>query len=236
MLSIPLRELKLSAKPANGKACQVAFLALIRNSRGEITTVLSRDLLFEMPTIKKDMTDLGNFTRTERVDLPPGTYTLEIAVQDRQSMATSAKRISLHVPVLQGLSVSQIIRARSIEAINGHADPGDPLEFSGGRVTPELSPKIEQQPGARETLYFVVYPETASAAAVELATKIIGDQGTAGESAPKIVGSGQPQQAIPYVVTLPVDRLEPGNYLFQATIRQGGKSVESLYPFVVVGK
>ncbi len=235
-LSVPLKELKYSAISADRKSCQVAFLALIRDSRGEVANALSRDLPFEVPAGKKDVPDLGNFTRTETVDLLPGTYTLEIALQDRQSTAFSAKRISLHVPVFQGLALSQIIRARSIAAINGQPDPGDPLEFSGGRVTPDLSSKIEQQPGAGETLYFVVYPELASTAPVELATQIIGDRGTTGESAPKIIGSRQQQQAMPYLVTIPIDRLEPGGYLFQATVRQGGKSVESNYAFEVVGK
>jgi VWFA-related protein len=240
-LSVPLSKLKTAHSSTSTSTRQLAFIALIRNARNEVVDVLSRNLMVEAPAEKeadknKDKTPLGNFTRIEKLDLTPGRYTVEIALQDRQSLALSAKRISLYVPEFQDLAASEVIRVRSLAPIEGTRDETDPLEFDSGRVTPDLSSTFKQQPGATAALYFIVYPAADSTEKVELATKIVGERGSVAQGVPAVfAASGHKADAVPFVLSIPVEHLEPGDYIFEATLRQAEKSVQRLYAFKVVG-
>jgi VWFA-related protein len=239
--SVPLSKLKSTHSNTLAGTRQLAFLALIRNARNEVVDVLSRNLMVEAPAESeadknKGKMPLGNFTRIERLDLAPGRYTAEIAIQDRQSLALSAKRISLYVPEFQDLAVSEVIRVRSLSSIQGMRDETDPLEFDSDRVTPDLSDTFKQQPGASAALYLIVYPAAASTARIEMAAKIVGEHGPVIQAVPAVFAASRHKaNAVSYVLSIPVEHLEPGDYIFEATIRQAEKSIQRLYAFKVVG-
>ncbi len=235
-LSVPLKDLKPSAADAGAR--RLAFLALVRNASGEVVDVLSRDLLVGMPADRqKSKPTMGTFTRVERFDLAPGRYTVEIAIQDRESMVVSAKNTSLYVREFQPLDASEIVGIRNLLPREGARTAADPLEFGELYVTPDPSSTFEKRQDATPKLYFIAYPAADSTAKVELLAKIIGTSAeSAPEPAPAISAGESSAGAIPCLISIPVQSLDPGDYVLEVTLMQGDKSIQRVIAFKVLSQ
>ena len=233
-LSIPLKALTPPSSET-GAARRLAFLALVRNSSGEVVDVLSRDLRITMPTDKqKTKAIVGSFTRVERFDLVPGRYTVEIVIQDRESLAISGKRVSFYAPEFQGLDASEMVGIRSLLPLEGTRIEDDPLEFGAMYITPNPSSTFENRRDSNAKVYFVVYPVTNSTARVDVQVKIIGTNGVVIPAHILSSDAGTSSaEALPYLLSIPVQDLDSGDYLLETTIRQGEKALERIYPFKI---
>ena len=65
--------------------------------------------------------------------------------------------------------MSDLVLVRSVQPAGEDRDATNPLEFSSGKVTPELNATIAKSNGAAEGLYFVLYPGQGASPEVQIA-------------------------------------------------------------------
>ena len=143
-----------------------AFLALVKDEQDQVVRKISRDLLFQAPSEKRAEFERGEVTVMLPLSLPPGRYRLEAVVKDVEGAAASTRKIALVVPSAGALS--DLVLVRRVEPVEDR-DFTDPLEFSGGKVTPEMKATVSRSNGAGEGVYFVLYPGTGASGDVRIA-------------------------------------------------------------------
>ncbi len=139
------------------------FVALIKGLTGEIVTKVSQEIDQDISEDKLDQFRKGKIVFTSSFDAVPGRYTVEAAAMDPEGNRASTKRISLVVPNnvarSEGSVMSSLVMVREVDRLSAPRDLGNPLEFAGGKILPELGQSGAA--GASTTLFFVIYPKTA---------------------------------------------------------------------------
>ena len=138
-------------------------------------------------------------------------------------MAVSAKRQVLIVaPQAKGLALSNLALVRSVSSEASQGDPDDPFEFQGGKVTPTLDDTIKRAPGSNLSLYFAVYTEPAAPEPPKLTIEFLQEGKAVGRGEP-VLPAADATGRITYIANSPVENLKAGQYVIQATVKQGDK-------------
>jgi VWFA-related protein len=158
VFSVPTRGLHFTgdAKTKTFRV-HVEFLALVRDEHDQVVDKLSRDLVFQAAADKQSEFERGEMTVTLAVFLAPGRYHLEAVAKDADGEAASTRKIALLVPSAGALS--DLVLVRSLQPVEDR-DALDPLEFAGGKITPEMKATVSRGDDAAEGVYFVLYPGT----------------------------------------------------------------------------
>jgi VWFA-related protein len=198
------------------------FLALIKDSSGQIAAKVSQEVDREVPESKIDQFRRGRIVFTAPFEVTPGRYTVEAAVTDPEGNRSSTKRISLVVPIPGGPAMSSVALVREIDPLTAPRDPGNPLEFHGGKIIPSLA---QTNPlGADTALFFVVYPGPAGEKP-KVTISFFRD-GTEVSRIQPDPGSPDEVRSLPIIAAA---KLPAGNYLARVTVEQGAKAThESL--------
>lgn len=222
VIEVPLDGIRFTKDDAAQKfKTHLSVMAIIKNSQGAIVDKFSRDVPAQGPLTELAATQAGHFIYTQHKELPPGRYTLETAVLDRESMEVSAKRQVLMVaPQAKGLAVSSLALVRSISSEASQGDPDDPFEFKGGKVTPTLDDTIKRAPGSDLSLYFAVYTQPGASEPPKLTIEFLQEGRVVGRGEPTLPAA-DPTGRITYIANSPVTNLKPGQYVIQATVKQG---------------
>ncbi len=231
-VEVPVRNLTFALDKEKKMAqLRPSVLILFKSRQGAVVAKMSRDLPREVPEDRMEAFRNGNIVLTYKAKLPPGQYTLETAVADRNAEAVSATKSALVVPAShRGLGISEMVLVRSLETQPEDAADVDPYHFAGGKAVPTLSGALDRSRPL--TLYFVVYPEAADASPVQLTIGILQDGKVLGRSnpeLPKADGEGR----IPFVATLPLSGLSAGQYEIRAIVQQAGAKAAE-HTFVTV--
>ena len=112
--------------------------------------------------------------------LPPGRYRVEAVAKDVDGEAASTRKIALVVP--SAGSLSDIVLVRSHQPAGENRDVTDPLQFSGGKITPEMNSTIVKSRAAADGIYFAVYPVRDAKPDVRIALSRNGELVTARRS------------------------------------------------------
>lgn len=228
VIDVPMEAITFK-KDEQGQRYQMhlSVMALCKNARGEIIQKLSRDLPVEGPVENLEATRAGHFIYTQHFPMATGRYTLETAVLDRETMKVSGKKQSLVVPAEAGgvgVSSLSLIRNVSQDSTQG-GDGEDPLRFKGGKVTLTLDDTVKAAPGAKLSLYFTVYPQAGTNEPARLVMEFLQDG--------KAVVRGEPELPmpdengrIPYIATVPLESMKPGQYEIRITALQSGKTAQ----------
>jgi len=228
LVEVPLHELQPktdSAKNTLNVHCSLA--ALVKDAKGEAVQKLSRDRNFQ---VTADQLKMGNFVDKMMVTLPPGKYTLESAVMDRESGKIGTARSEFTVaPKGKGVGISSLALVRSFAPNAKGLDPNEPFQFQGASITPTLDGTIHKAPDAVLRLFFVVYRDSSisSKPTVEIEFLLNGKSLT---KAPLPLPEADAQGRIPYVMTVPAAGIPPGLYEVRATAHQGDTSSETSIP------
>jgi VWFA-related protein len=203
------------------------FLALVKDSRGQIVGKVSQELDRDVPADKLEQFRKGRTIVTAPFEVPSGRYTIEAAVTDPETGHAATKRLSLVVPKPGSPSLSTPALVRDVEPLSdGERDPGNPLEFQGGKVLPALSEDVSA--GRDAALYFVIYPEQG-AAKPTVTVQFLKDG--------KEVSRLQPEPGTPDMVnSLPMItavRLPAGDYVARVTVDQAGRRSQEALPVTV---
>jgi len=224
-VEIPGKGLRFDEDAAAGFfRAHISVMALVRDSGGAIVERFSRDMPFQTPPNLVEEARNRRFLLQERLELAPGDYTLETAVEDLLAdHCTTAKASFTVAPPAPGLGISSLTLVRGVAAAGPDAVPDGAFQFSGKSVVPALDRSIAGGPGAAARLFFRVYPETA-AEPLELAFEILRNGQT------MIHKPLQPDSAVDgagQVITLDVASLPAGSYDLKVIATQGTRQASA---------
>jgi VWFA-related protein len=223
----------LTATPvaqAKKQRLHVALLALVKDANGQVVDKISQDFPLEFPDDQMAAVRADAIRYCRPVQLPPGHYSLETAVVDRESNRTTADTMEFDNPAQKGLGMSSIVLVRSVQPMMRKADTADPLEFESKRVSPEIVTDLK--PGAQPYFYFVVYPDKANAEKARIAVEVLNN----GQSVSKrsaALPAADATGAIPMVVSAPP---RTGRCELKITAMQGAESVERKLEYTATPK
>jgi hypothetical protein len=173
----------------------------------------------------------SSITYTHPVSLSSGHYTVETAFVDREGGRSTANAFPLSIPERRkGISMSSVVLVQQVEPVSGLPDASDPLVFQGKRMVPMAGPELKST--AKPVVYFVVYPDKASAEKPKIQVEFLsGGQVLAKQTAdlPPVDPSG----AIPMIVGA---AMRPGNCELRITALQGSASVTESVNYTVAAQ
>src|ERR1035438_5623060 len=221
LVEVPLHGLQ--AKPdAAQKGFNVHFslAALVKDAQGEVAgPKLSRDRALQPVTA--DQLKMGNFVEKLPLNLPPGKYSLETAVMDRESGKMGIERSGFTVgPTGKGVRISSLTSVRSYTPDVKGLDPNDPFQFQGGTITPTLNNTVPRAENSNLRLFFVVYQDRSISAKPTVEIEFL-QNGKSLTKVPMQLPDADAQGRIPYVMTVPAAAIPPGVYQVRAAARQG---------------
>jgi len=137
----------------------LSMVSLVKDASGQVVDKFSQDAPFEIPDDKLAVIATETIPYTHVLTLPPGRYTVETSVLDRQGNRESTSEMAFDSPERKGLRLSSVMLVRQVDAANGQPDASDPFRVGNTRVTPELATTLSAS--AKPYVYFVVYPDKA---------------------------------------------------------------------------
>jgi hypothetical protein len=210
---------------------EVSLFALIRDGDGQVVDKYSLDQPYFIPDANLAAVRATALIYTHPVDLPPGHYTVETAVVDREGSQATAETAQVDIPApTKGVGISSLVAVQQLEAASAQADNADPLTFKGKHVIPMV--EAEVSPATKRYVYFVVYPNKANTekAKIHVEFKTGGQvfaQSTADLPAPDASGT------IPMFVAAAT---RPGNCELQITALQGSESATEHLKYAVAAQ
>ena len=226
VVEVPIGNLKfLEDKDKNQFNARLSLIALVKDAKGEVVQKFDRDMPLQGTLDKVPGIKMGNFVYKEMLTVPPGKYTLEAAVVDREDNKIGATRASYEIGTHQGVNISDISLVHSFQPNAKDLDPKDPFQFQGGRVTPTLSSTIKAVPGATLNMFFVVYPDPAIKAKPAVEIEYIKDGQTVGKGTLELPPPDA-QGRIPYIMGSQASGMPPGEYVIRATVKQGNSTAD----------
>jgi VWFA-related protein len=232
-LEAPLKEMAFTPQ-ADKKTASVdaAILAVLKGSNGEIVEKFSKDFAVQVNLDKVDAYKAGNLLQTFRTELVPGTYTLEVALMDRNGNKIGVKRSTVTVPQPSSrLSISNIVVVRRTDSLKDNQIL-DAFYFPGGKIVPTLADTLKGGPGNVLPFYFSIYPDRAVADHPKLSMAFYKEGQYLG-AAEAPLPDAQKDGRIPYIANLPADKFTPGAYEIRIDVAQGDSKAEEKVDFRV---
>ena len=225
VVDVPIENVALATDEAAGSfRMHVSVLGLFKDAEGAIVQKVTRDVPAKGKLENLQATRAGHFIFTQHVELPPGRYTLETAVFDRESLKIGTKKQAVIVPSSRAgdLSLSSLSLVRKVSPVDP-GDQGSPYEFAGTKVTPELNETVKGGPGGRVGVYMVVYGQKDGPATLTI--DFLQDGKLVARSEPPVPAAAEDGR-IPVLAQLPIHTLRPGAYEVRAKVFQGGRGAE----------
>ncbi|MEJ2007526.1 MAG: VWA domain-containing protein [Acidobacteriota bacterium] len=232
-LQAPLDGLKfVPQKDHKTAVVDAALLAVVKNAKGEIVKNFSKDFAVRVPLKKIDQYKTGDLIQSFQTGLPPGEYTLEAVVMDRNNNKIGVQESQLTVPQPSNkLAISNVVVVRRTEAVKKGKPVSNPFYYPGGEVEPRLTHTLKGGPGNVLPFYFVVYPDPAIKDAPRLVMHFYKEGqylGAAQAPLPKAQDG-----RIPYIADLPAGKFTPGSYEIRLDVVQGEAKAEEKVDFKV---
>jgi VWFA-related protein len=151
----------------------VALIALVKDSSGQVVDKFSQDIPYFIPDSNLPVMLATSIPFKHRIDLPPGRYTLEAAIIDREGHKASTASIPFVSAENKGVGLSSVLLVRGLDPVEGVPDPSDPLIYQGKHVVPDLTPTLGAD--AKPLIYFVVYPDKSLSETPKLQVEFFAD-------------------------------------------------------------
>lgn len=167
VIEIPAANLQATPEPALKRSrMHLSLLALVKDSSGEVVDKFSQDSPYEIPDENLVKARATSITLTHPLSLPPGHYTVDLAVLDREANRASTSKVVFESPEEKGVGLSSVLLVQNTEPVSGKIALADPLEFQpeptqGKRIVPELATALAAT--ATPYVFFVVYPDKSIA-------------------------------------------------------------------------
>lgn len=203
------------------------FLALLRDASGQVVAKVSREIDRELPA-----SDLARFRRGDTILTMPfeasaGNYMIDAVAVDPEGNRASTRQLSLSVPRPGRYNLSSVTVVRSIQPLDGPRDPGDPMEFEGGKVTPAVDRSATASAGV--ALFFVVYPDRFAPSKPRVTVIFFQNRKAIGYAKPD-VGKLDELNSFPM---LQFAKLRAGDYVARVIVEQGARESSESIPFTV---
>ncbi len=157
---VPASSLTATPEPEQKRhRLHLSLVGLVKDSSGQVVDRFSHDAPYEIPDDKLSSVEAASVPYTHVLSLPPGRYTVETAVLDRQGNREASSEVVFESPARKGMGLSSVTLVRKVEAVAGPPDAADPFRFENSRVTADLETALSAS--AKPYVYFVVYPDKA---------------------------------------------------------------------------
>jgi VWFA-related protein len=160
-LSFELPGRSLGATPHPDRqthALHASLLALVKDASGQVVEKYSVDAPYEIPDASFKTMQSSSVMYTHPVNLPPGHYTMETAVIDREGGRTSTNLVQFDSPEPHsGVGLSSVMLIQRLEPATGPADASDPMVVQGKRLVPLMASTLAAD--AKPYVYFAIYPD-----------------------------------------------------------------------------
>ena len=233
LAQVPLSDVRFAPDEARGVyRAHLTLLGLVKDEAGRPVARITHDWPIEGPLTEKDRVRRASTVFRRAMTLPAGRYTLETAVQDRETGALSVERSGFAIAEAPpgGLALGSLSIVRRAEAAAG-PDAADPLRVAGVVIHPELGPPQLTRSMPEIPLFLPVYPSLA-ATAPEIHIELLRDGQPVAQARPPLPAP-EPDGRIAGIFGLPAKPLAPGRYEIVATVRQGDASAEERTAFEV---
>jgi VWFA-related protein len=232
VLDVPLGNLTLTQpKPEMPYEGGLAYVALVRNSKGEVLQKFRGEAPLSATPDQLAALKESHFLYHEHFDVPPGRYTLETAISDKNGNKISVRKSSFLVPPpAPSLEMSSVSIVRNVRDKNDNTSAQDPFLMQTKLVTPTIMPEMKKASTTALSFYFVVYPDKSSATKPKLTMQFSRDGVPLFGGSPEL-GAPDENGRIQYVATAPADKLEPGNYQVQFFVTQGAETARESVTF-----
>jgi VWFA-related protein len=229
---LPGSKLGSSADPARKiHKFEISLLALVRDSNGQIVDKYSLDQPYFIADANLAAVRATPLTYTHPLDLPPGHYSVETAVVDREGAQATAETAQIDIPAApKGVGISSLVVVQNLEPVTAQTVASDPFTFNGKHVTPLVQATVN--PAIKRYVYFVVYPDKLNTEKPKIHIEFkTGGQVFAESTAdlPKPDATG----TIPMFVAAAT---RPGNCELQITALQGNESATEHIQYAVAPK
>jgi VWFA-related protein len=135
---------------------EVSLLALVRDASGEVVDKYSLNQPYYIPEANVAAVRADALTYTHVLDLPPGRYTVDAAVVDREGAQASAQTGSFEIPEPpKGIAISSLAMVQHLDPAGAKPDTADPFTFKDKHVIPMAQATVS--PATKSWVYFVVY-------------------------------------------------------------------------------
>lgn len=211
----------------------VSIVSQVKDKSGAVVDHFGEDIPGHGALDSKEGAWPNCATLQRHFTLPPGQYTLETAVVDRDSGKMGADRVPFEVAgSVSGPFLSDVALIRRIDSAPEELDPFEPLRYQQGKVVPSLSSEIT--PGLKQiSFFFLVHADSGASDPAMLEMEVLRNGELLTQvplELPKDLG-----QAFPYVASLKTNSLPPGNYSVRLSLGQGEKVVERESGFSIAG-
>jgi VWFA-related protein len=211
----------------------VAYVALIKDVKGAVIKKLQGDMPLNLTRDQVIPLKQSRFTDMEYFDVPPGYYTIEVAILDKETGQTNARRNALVVPKqTDGLAMSSVALIRKWRAKEPDAAPEDPFVVGDKTVTPTLVPRINKSVSTSLPFYVVVYPDSKNEAKPQMFIEFNRD-GNVKRVATSALESPDSQGRVQYIANAPIGQFDPGNYAVRFVVRQGAETAEEDFSVIL---
>ena len=197
------------------------ILARILNDRGEVVRKASQPYRLSGDATQLEQAKRGEVLFFRQPLLPPGSYTLEVALHDALAGRSSVHRSAVVVPDPQAaaLQVGSLVLVRRAERVKPEErDKDNPLYTGDVLVYPNLGEPIEKSREKAATFFVVA---TAPPGSMPKAVLEVLLEGRAIAKAllafPAIGSAGR----VEHVFQLPVEQLASGRYTVRLTVAHG---------------
>jgi VWFA-related protein len=234
VVEVPISGLESRTDPnTNLLSWHVSIVSEVKDKSGAVVEHFSEDVPGRGALDSKQELLLGSATMQRHFALPPGEYSIETAVVDRNSGKMGGERRPFQLQnAASGPFLSDIALVRRIDPSPEELDPLEPLRYQHGKIVPGLSGQL--LPGAKNTnFFFLVHPDPEASELAMLEMEVLRDGELMGQvplQLPNHIGD-----AFPYIASLRTASLPAGNYDVILSLTQGGKITERETRFSISG-
>jgi VWFA-related protein len=233
VMDIPLAAVTLEKQGKGESSGRLSYVALLKDGHGEVVKKFQNERAFNVPAEKLDGFKASHFIYTEHFELPPGPYTVETAVLDGRGNKISARKSSLTMPpAATTLALSSVTFVRNTRDREASSQETDPLVVGTTVISPTLNPVVSKAGTEALPFYMVIYPDKNALEAPQLVMELSREGQVLGRGPVQL---GQPDQdgRIQFVATVPLARLEPGDFTLRFVVKQGTETAEETASFIL---
>jgi VWFA-related protein len=229
---IPIESLSFDEKGGTRHA-HFSLMAVVRDAKGVVQERFSQDSPLEVPEKSLEALRHGSAVFTRSFRLPPGRYSLEMAVLDEATKKATVRRSVLVVaPPRAGLGLSSLAVVKRVEPVAERAlDSADPLRTGPSRVVPFVGEPTFRA-GDTVSLFLVAYPRPGAGGEPSLTLEFARDGAVVARSSAALPAADS-EGRIPYVASVPSRSLAPGRYEVEALVQQGEATVRESTFFTI---
>ena len=234
VLDVPLSDFTLEEnKPRATYQGNFAYMLLVKNAGGEVVRKFRGDVPLAATAEQAQALRDGHFIYAQNFDLPQGRYTLESAVLDRRSLKTSVRKSVFVIPAQSSaLGISSPVVVRGVRDKGDSTPEREPFLMAGKLVTPTLSPVLKKSATSGLSFFVVIYPDSKSAAKPVLFMQFSKNGQILGTGSTPL-GAPDDRGGVPYVATVPAEKLDPGDYEMHFVVKQGTELAQEFVTFTL---